>query len=282
MNRAFRIALTVLAIVPAIACLAAGNVKLEAGARLVLEFPNLPDTLATMETGQRQPARLTAQLPANYSRDGKFPLFVFLNGGDGGRGNGLPIGRETVGSNDFICVNLTLFKRAPLDTNDIVISMRDFETVSRAYRVMLGKLLKTVPNISPERSALGGFSNGAHTTGVLLAGRDKFILQHFRSFYLLEGGFGPLATNILRLPTMKPYRFLIMRGDQPDDDQPKSKAEREHNLLLARAVELEGQAQSLDFTSLVMKGFGHELPLKYRAVLGCWVRGEKVLEAEKQ
>ena len=44
-------------------------------------------------------------------------------------------------------------------------------------------LLDAVPNITPERSTLGGFSNGANTTGVLLAGQDDFILRHFRAFF---------------------------------------------------------------------------------------------------
>src|SRR5881394_872910 len=65
------------------------GVELKADARWSLEFPDLPDTLATMTTGERKPARLTVRLPANYSRDGKFPLFVFLNGNDGGRGDTL-------------------------------------------------------------------------------------------------------------------------------------------------------------------------------------------------
>ena len=39
--------------------------KLEADARWSLEFPDLPDTLATVDTGERQPARLTVRLPAN-------------------------------------------------------------------------------------------------------------------------------------------------------------------------------------------------------------------------
>jgi hypothetical protein len=280
MNRALRIALTVLVLATAMGSLSAGDVKLKPGAILLLEFPDLPDTLATMETGERQPARLIAQLPANYSLNGKSPLMVFLNRGDGGRGNDLPVGRETVGSNDFICVNLPLFKRAPLDTN-FLISMPDFETMSRAYRVMLGKLLDTLPNVTTERSVFGGFSAGAHTTGVLLAGRDEFILKHFRSFYLLEGGFGPLAAHVLGSPTMKPNRFLIMRGDQPDKN-PKYLPYFNALDHLAQALEYSAQEQHLDFTYIVMKGYGHELAPKYRALLGQWVRGEKLLESEKK
>ena len=94
---------------------------------------------------------------------------------------------------DFICVSLPLFKRAYDKKDGGRVSMEDFETVSRAYRTMLQKLYDAVPNTTPERSALGGFSNGAHTVAVLLAGQDEFILSHFRAFYFVDGGFGPLA-----------------------------------------------------------------------------------------
>ncbi len=63
-----------------------------------------------------------------------------------------------------------------------MVSMDDFDTISQAYRAMFTKLFEAVPNLKPERSALGGFSNGGHTTGVLLAGQDEFILDHFRLF----------------------------------------------------------------------------------------------------
>lgn len=259
-----------------IACGAANLTLLEPNAQWSLYFPELPDTLATMWSSQRQPARLTVQLPANYSRDGKFPLFVFLNGGDGGRGDTLPLDRRTVGSNDFICVNLPLFKHTDSTNDDREISMDDFQTLSQCYRVMLQKLFDKVPNIMPKRSALGGFSNGGHAVGVLLAGQDAFILSHFRAFYLAEGGFGPLAANALRKDAMKPCRFLLLRGERADDDTAKSKGEREHNTHLAQALELEAQEFNLDFTVVTMRNIGHDLPRKYQAILGAWVHGESV------
>jgi hypothetical protein len=263
-----------------IACGAANVKPLEPNAQWSLYFPELPDTLATMWSGQRQPARLTVQLPANYSRGGKFPLFVFLNGFDGGRGDNLPLDRGTVGSNDFICVNLPLFKHTYSTNDDRLISMDDFPTLSRCYRVMLQRLLDAVPNITPERSALGGFSNGGHAVGVLLAGQDEFILSHFRALYLAEGGFGPLAANALRKTAMKPCRFLLLRGDKADDDTAKSKDEREHNTLLAQALELEAQEFHLDFTVVTMRNIGHDLPRKYQAILGAWVRGESISQTD--
>jgi predicted esterase len=195
-----------------------------------------------------------------------FPLFVFLNGNDGGRGDTLPLDRKTVGSNDFICANLPLFKRTFDKTDGGLVTVDDFETVSRAYRAMLQKLFDTVPNITPERSALGGFSNGAHTTALLLAGHDDFILRHFRAFYFVEGG-SPLAANALHRAALKHCRFLFMRGDQADE-------------YLSRALELGARERGLDFTFITMRETGHEFPLEYQRLLGLWIRGERLPEAK--
>ncbi len=254
----------------------AGDAKLEANAVLSFDFPNLPDTLMTMSSGEKRPARLTAQLPENYSRDGEFPLFIFLTGGGGGRGDAQPSARGLVGARHFVCVNLPQFKRS-YSTNEafrgLAISPEDFATVSGAYRTMLQKLLDAVPNITSKRSTLGGFSNGANTTAVLLAGQDEFILQHFESFFLIEGGFGPLNANILQKPAMKRRRFLVLRGDAPEDEHP---GVREANEYLAHALESAAGEFHLDLTSVVMRGAGHALPPKYEILLGEWARGERL------
>jgi hypothetical protein len=104
-------------------------------ARVTLEFPDLPEMLETAGSGKKEPARMTFLLPQNYSANGKFPLFVFLNGGGGGRGDRLPLDRKTIGSNDFIIVNLPLFK-SPGEKG--LVTMTNIEIVSRSYRAMLG------------------------------------------------------------------------------------------------------------------------------------------------
>ena len=246
----------------------AAGIALEANAQWQLEFPGLPDTLATMSTGQRQPPRLTVRLPANYSREGKFPLFAFFNGNDGGRGDSLPRDPKTIGSNDFICASLPLFKRAFEKRDGVLVTVDDFETAGRAYQIMFQKLLDTVPNIAPERSALGGFSNGAHMTALLLAGQDDFILSHFRAFYFVEGG-NPLAANALHRAVLKPCRFLLMCGDEGND-------------YLTPAVEARARECGLDFTFVTMRGTGHEFPLKYQRLLGQWIRGERLSETDQK
>src|SRR2546426_9097718 len=75
----------------------AEDVKLEPNALLRFDFPNLPETLASKFTGEKQAARLTAQLPDNYSASGDFPLFIFLHGGHGGHGDPHPPWRHRRG-----------------------------------------------------------------------------------------------------------------------------------------------------------------------------------------
>ncbi len=255
-------------------------VKLEPNATLQFDFPDLPDTLATVYTGERQPARLTAQLPENYSHEGRFPLCVYLDGGDGGRGDKQGIARRIVGARDFICVNLPLFKRA-CDTNDalaVLVSLDDLETISQAYRTMLQKLFDTVPNITAERSVFGGFSNGAHTSALLVAGQDEFILHHFQAFYFVEGG--PfLAANAFQRNSMKHFRFLFLHGDYSGSEH---STEAESFLIVSRAIEHEAKTRKLDFTTVVMRNTGHDFPPKYIVIVGQWIRGEKLPNIEKK
>jgi predicted esterase len=254
----------------------AADSRLEPEARWQLEFSDLPEMLETMGTGEKPPARLTVRMPINYSVDGKFPLFVFLNGGGGGRGDTLPLDQRTVGSNDFICVNLPLFKRALNKDRGALITVDDFEILSHAYHAMLQKLLDTIPNVTPERSAFGGFSNGAHAVALLVAGHDDFILSRFRAFYSIEGG-SPLAANALSDPALRACRLFLMHGDEPKDDP-----ERIAYNLLANELEVLAKTHGLDFKVITMRDTGHGLPPQYQQVLGKWVRGEKIMEEEKK
>jgi hypothetical protein len=260
----------------------ADEVKLEPNARWHLYFPDLPDTLAVKITGQKQPTQLTAKFPSNYSTTGKFPIFLFIDGSDGGFGDRLALDQRTIGTNDFICVNLPLFKTVFPGTDGGLITMEDYETLSHVYQVMLQKLFDTVPNITPERSAIGGFSNGAHAVGVLLARRDKFIFEHFQSFFLVEGGFGSFAATAATsevVPELKKSRVLLLYGDHsnPGDD-PDGWMLHDY---LARACVVNAKQNHYNLTSVVMRGYGHAYPPQYTALTGSWVRGEPLPEIEK-
>src|ERR1700758_2201771 len=82
----------------------AADVVLAPNAKLVFEFPDLPATYRSTTTGDKSPVMMSAQLPENYSADRKFPLFVYLHGGSGAKGDDPSFGRTIVGTRDFIAV----------------------------------------------------------------------------------------------------------------------------------------------------------------------------------
>ena len=177
------------------------SIKLEPNAKFTLECPGLPATFFEQKTGKQTVPLLSAQLPENYAADKTFPLFVFIDGGNGGPSGNASFARRIIGPRDFIAVNLPLFKDAKAKAPTLpgvsfnlgdVINSNDVTVLGSSYRVMLEKLAQTIPNIARERSTMGGFSNGAHATSVLVTARDEFILKQFTAFVLLEGGIGLL------------------------------------------------------------------------------------------
>ena len=223
---------------------------------------------------------LTAKLPENYTPEGKFPVFVFVNGGNGGRGDN-NTARQMVGARDFITVNLPLFKEAQAtDPPKIpgfnynpaqIVLPSDAEILRKSYCVMLQKLFATVPNTTPERSAFGGFSNGAHATANLVTGGGDFFTEHFSAFCFFEGGFS-LALNptALAAPALKTKRFLLIMGGRNDTDQRKTGA------VFIKALTDEAAKDGLDFQHVIMPDRGHEMPSEYVKLTGAWVRGEKI------
>jgi hypothetical protein len=143
---------------------------------------------------------------------------------------------------------------------------------------MLQKLLDAVPNVERERSAIGGFSNGAHATAALIAGGDKFIREHFTSFYLIDGGMALiLQPAALEDPALRKSRFLILRGDPLKNDPPGRIVGEPFFLAMERrAADLK-----LDYTSVIMRGYGHAEPPEYRKLVGNWLRGEQLPVIEK-
>jgi len=245
-----------------------GADDLKPGSTIRFEFPELPETLASLDSGKKQPALLSARLPDNYTPDKTFPIFIYLPGGPGGRGDipDLDPGLSVVGTSDYICAVMPLFK-SNFDPKEpyhgIMVSMNDFDVIATCYQIMLEKLLATVPNIDAKESAIGGFSNGAHTIGVLLAGQDDFILKTFSHFYFLEGGIGPLCANVMQKRSMKTPRFLMMTGSKGP-----------FATLATAFQEMYLPGGSNHFTYVSMEGYAHEQPPAYLKAIGQWVRGK--------
>lgn len=225
-------------------------------AKLGLDFPQLPNTLAGMVSGTDKPARLGAILPANYSPTTKHPLFVYLKGGSGGPEDGGAMARDIVGAEDFIAVEMPLFKTNQPKGRTLPVTMEDLPIVSAAYRTMLEKLAATVPNIDWERSVIGGHSNGAHTLSVLLAANDEFITQHFHSFWFHEGGFSLLPACLRG----KDRRFLALIAD---DGMTGTSAFRQLMLDQASLIERQAKLVKADLQVITMRGYGHDVPPEY-------------------
>ena len=258
------------------AALAGEVVRIQPDGIVQFEFPELGKTLRGLSKGEAQAPALTATYPSDYSAEGRFPLFVYILGGDGGHGEKVDLGRGIIGPRGYICVTMPLFKQKwdPAGpARGLMILKDDYTALSEGYRKMLEKLYAVVPNIDRGRSVFGGHSNGAHATGVLLAGRDGYLLENFRDFYLHEGGAHLLNAEAVEALAKGKKRLLLMFGDKPFGGNPP----RQNPMLgLGAKMEKEAAALGLDFTFVTMKGYGHEQPMEYMTRIGAWARGEAV------
>lgn len=152
---------------------------LKPGASLTLEFPDLdPDR-------KGQPAVCTVRLPAGYDPAKKFPLVVWLAGGEGGNtpnSSFLPEG-------DFVTAGLPFPKGAnnPAQANMV----GEFDKIWDYHRAMLNKIHERVPNLDKKTSIIGGFSNGGHAIDGMLktrGGKEGGIADYFGIFVLADGG----------------------------------------------------------------------------------------------
>lgn len=261
------------------------GLSLKPGAKIQFTFPDLPPTLYVQARTNSAPAMLTALLPDNYTPEGHWPLFVFLAGGIGSRGDDASMARKLIGPRDFIAVSMPLFQRV-FDPKQflggVAITVDDFETLRGAYRTMLGKLMKAVPGIVTERSTLGGSSNGGHATALLIAGGDEFTLEHFRQFYFVDGGAQFLAPFGLNAPALEKCRLLLLRADQGHQvsfrpDLPSWDIRPSLDKIFD-AVDSMARARGLDWTQVVMRGRKHSFEPEFHVVVGQWARGEKMDE----
>ena len=151
-----------------------------------VSFPEMPPTFYALEQKKDVQAQMTVCLPANYDAARKHPLFIFLNGGDGGAGVDLGVARTLTQEREFICVSVPLFKAS--ESKGFVLSAPDGRYMWPFFKAMLEKLEELVPNIDPAHRVLGGFSNGAHATAALIDGSDGEVARRFCAILLVEGG----------------------------------------------------------------------------------------------
>ncbi len=180
------------------------------GASLKFDFPELTvDRKGAM-------AACHLKLPADYDAAKKYPLVVWLGGGEGGNqpsGAFLPAG-------DFILVGLPYPKGAnnPSQANMV----GDYAKVWAYHRFMLEEIAKVIPNIDKSRSIIAGFSNGAHAIdGMLrLSGRPK-LTDYFEVFLFADGG-GTGYTSLGALPDLKGKFAYACWGGEKGSNKPNT------------------------------------------------------------
>jgi dienelactone hydrolase len=235
--------------------------RLVPGQVLSFQFPEMPPTLFSVLVHTNVPATMTVYLPRNYDPQRKHPLLIFLGGGNGGKGQSAAVARKLSEEQDFVCVDLPLFKEkvepasATNATPPMLIRAADGKFMWPLYRTMLAKLEATVPNLDPARRVLGGFSNGAHTTAALIDQSDGEVARRFSAFFFAEGG-----GRLERYDLLKGKPLLMLYGS--------AKSQKRLQEIYQTAVAAGAQA-----TLHEMKDVGHAFPEAQYPAVRAWLRG---------
>ena len=250
--------------------------SLRAGQLLDLQFPELPNTLCGMVRGKRIQPRLLASLPGNYTPGARFPLLVYLKGSDGGAVTEHDISyvRRLTADEGFVAVTMPLFKKS-LDAAEIfkgvmIGAYDDYPLIARCYRTMLKALFHAVPNLDRQRSVMGGLSNGAHTTALLLSCVDSFVLKHFAGFFLLEGGWHIASHHKVAIQRKRIIYFL---GG--------CRRRKVRRCLLDRMNASHAMGRTPHVNIVTMPGVEHDFPEQYIPRLREWILGVQPAEQEK-
>jgi predicted peptidase len=245
--------------------------NLKPGTRMILKFPELPQTLFAMQSGQEAVTQAYVALPENYSPERKFPLFVFLYGGHGGPGAGPGRGQQIMENKDCIFVNLPLFKKkidpAGPFKGLLITTEQDGETICRAYTAMLKKVYATIPNIDTAHNIIGGMSNGGHSIVAMFEQDDAYLMSTFQNLVLIEGGWYSIKT----FERYQGKAILYLHGDYAGQNDWLGKKMREDLPKAVKKLEDATAAHQLNATGLVMKDTGHDMPAKFNADVKAWV-----------
>lgn len=240
--------------------------RFPADATVVFEFSRLPDTLHTRILNECHVPAASVYFPKNYSMRRKYPLLLFMGGGSGGPGRNPAFAREIVNAKDFLCVNLPLFKksvsRLKKDESNkwsrMLILQKESSVIWHAHGTMLKRIFSVVPNIDRKNCFMGGFSNGANTTVILLNRPKSEIRKYFNRFFLVEGG-----NRLQNMSALKGVPLMIMEGDK--------RKERMLDPVFQKARESGAKAKFV-----LMKKTGHEFPDRYRRQLRRWIVKNRV------
>jgi predicted peptidase len=236
--------------------------KLVPGNTITVQYPEMPSTFHAVFQKTNVKAQMSIFLPTNYDPGKKFPLFIFLNGGDGGVGGNPGVARSLCEGRDFVCVSVPLFKAPDFKVTEtnvpgagFIMSAEDARYMWPFFKIMLANLEALVPNTDPAHRLLGGFSNGAHAIAGLIDESDGEIARRFSAFLFIEGG-GKLQHYDL----LKGKPFLMVSSNAKS--QPRAQQ-------ICDAANVAGAK-----AALVVEDVGkHDFPMSAYPAVRKWLRG---------
>lgn len=215
-----------------------------AGQGFSLDFPELGEDFSG------NPMKMEVWIPTDWDAGKKFPLLIFLPGGKGGNSLGEA---KNLGRGKFICAGLPYPDTARNPAQENMVG--DFKKLWKAWEPMFERLEKVVPNIDPERSVIGGFSNGAHAIDGLLEAKD--FIGRFSAYFLIDGG-GALGD-----------RYKLARGKQLYAAYGEKSPAR---TIVPTVVERAKKARMVVVSS-VMEDSGHSFTAPEKEKVAGWIHG---------
>ena len=204
------------------------------GASLKFDFPEL----TVDRKGAMAACHLT--LPAGYEPAKKYPLVVWLGGGEGGN----TPSKAFLPEGEFIVVGLPYPKGANNPTQANMVG--DYAKVWAYQRFMLDEITKVIPNIDKSHSIIAGFSNGGHAIdGMLRLSSGPKLTDYFGVFVFADGG-GTAYTSKGNLPNLKDKFAYACWGSEKGSNKPATS-------LLPKALKSKGAT----VVGSEMAGVGH-------------------------
>ena len=228
-------------------------------ASLKFDFPEL----TVDRKGALAACHLT--LPTNYEATKKYPLVVWLGGGEGGNnpsGSFLPEG-------DFILVGLPYPKGAnnPAQANMV----GDYAKVWAYQRFMLDEIARVIPNIDKSNSIIAGFSNGGHAIdGMLRLSSGPKLTDYFGIFIFADGG-GTDYSSKGNLPNLKGKFAYACWG-----------SEKGSNKLATSQLPKALKAKGATVVGSEMAGVGHSFAATEHPKIAEWLAKVALAEPAKK
>ncbi|NRA38559.1 MAG: hypothetical protein HRU15_10495 [Planctomycetes bacterium] len=257
------------------------RLQLEGGIPYIIEMPRLQHTLHRQATQSKDVPAFSIQLPEGFNRKISYPVYLNIGAGNGGTGrrDSFQSEEKIVGRKKYILLHFPLFQSqfdsTSTPADGVMLTQHDHTALSENFGKMFALVQASFPKLDYERSCMGGFSNGAHATGVLLTMRDQKILPYFKNIILLEGG--AFQMNDVYSPAYQGKNIVMMQGQFCYGSKGTNRQ---------RCDEVYDIAQHYDIhlSRVLMWDVGHSMSIDQPRLLKKWLsairakRGKKIQE----